>query len=467
MKKVLLIIPPRGEIRDKKQMDSQFPRIGIAYIAAYLRERGHQVKILDAVALGLDAKKITDELKKEDPDFVGLGPFTEEIFRAYEVCKIAKKINKNIITVFGGPHASAMPKETLKELPLVDYVVCGEGEETFLNLINGKNPAEIKGIAYRNNKNIIINEPACPIENLDDLPYPAWDLYPLNEYKGSLNKNFYRKMNIPNLELPVLSMRGCPGNCNFCYKTYKGLELRDPIKVVNEIEFLINTYGVTDIFFSEGTFFAKTDHGLKICKEIIGRKLNKKISWVAETRVNMVDEESLKLMKEAGCEELYYGIETGDEKILKDSKKGITFDQMIDAVRLTKKAGIKPTCFSIIGHPYETEKSIDKTINLLIKLNSDMMNVAIMMPFPGTEIREMALRGEGNYRLLSNDWSTYTKQQGGPLELVDLPLEKLQKLQSKGYIKYFLRPQKIPYILNHFSFKRIGEIFFDLIKKSF
>jgi len=467
MKKILLIIPPRGETKDVKQMDSQFPRIGIAYIAAYLKKNGHQVKILDAIALNLDIKKIKDELKKETPDFIGLGPFTEEIFRAYKVCEIAKEINKNIITVFGGPHASAMPKETLEEFPLVDYVVCGEGEETFLNLVNGKNPADIKGIAYRNNENIIVNEPACPIENLDDLPYPAWDLYPLNEYRGSLNKNFYRKMDIPNLELPVLSIRGCPGNCNFCYKIYKGLKLRDPIKVVNEIEFLIKTYGATDIFFSEGTFFVKSEHGLKICKELIKRGLNKKISWVAETRVNMVDEESLKLMKEAGCEELYYGIETGDEKILKNSKKGITFDQMISAIKLTKKAGIKPTCFSIIGHPYETEESIYKTINLLIKLNSDMMNMAIMMPFPGTEIREMALRSEGNYRLLSNDWSIYTKQQGGPLELVNLPLKKLQKLQSQGYIKYFLRLKKIPYILNHFSFKRIGEILIDLIKKSF
>ncbi|MBI2053851.1 MAG: B12-binding domain-containing radical SAM protein [Candidatus Staskawiczbacteria bacterium] len=467
MKKILLIIPPKGEIKDIKQMDSQFPRIGIAYIAAYLRENGHQVKILDAIALNLDAEKIKDELKKERPDFIGLGPFTEEIFRAYKVCEMAKEINKDIITVFGGPHASAMPKETLEEFPLVDYVIYGEGEETFLKLVNGETLADINGIAYRNNKNIIVNKPACPIRNLDSLPYPAWDLYPLHKYKGSLNKNFYRKMNILNLELPVLSVRGCPGNCNFCYKIYQGLRLRDPIKVVDEIEFLINTYKVTDIFFSEGTFLAKSEHGLKICKELIGRGLNKKISWVAETRVNIVDEVSLRLMKEAGCEELYYGIETGDEKILKNSKKGITFDQMKNAVKITKKAGIKPTCFSIIGHPYETEESIDKTINLLIKLNSDMMNIAIMMPFPGTEIRKMALNGKGNYRLLSNDWSTYTKQQGGPLELDNLPLTKLQKLQSKGYIKYFLRPQKIPYILSHFSLKKIKEIFIDLIKKAF
>ncbi len=466
MKKVLLVVPPKGEKLDVKQIDSQFPRIGSAYIAAYLREKGHEVKILDTIALELDMPCIEEEIKSFKPDFIGLGPFTEEIFQAYSVCEIAKQVDKNITTVLGGPHASAMPKETLEEFSLVDYAIFGEGEETFAKLVNGEDPSGIKGLTYRNNGNITVNEPACPIEDLDLLPYPAWDLYPLETYKGILTKNFNRKMDIPALELPVLSVRGCPSKCNFCYKVYDGVRFRNPLKVVDEIEFLVNTYGATDIFFAEGTFLAKTEHGSKICNEIINRGLNKKISWVAETRVNAVDEESLKLMKTAGCEELYYGIESGDEQILKNSKKGITFDQMRKAIKLTKKIGIRACCFSIIGHPNETKKTIDKTVKLLMELDADVMNIAIMMPYPGTKIRELAEKGEGNYRLLSNNWAMYTKQQGGPLELTNLPLKELQKLQSQGYIRYFLRPQKIPYILTHFSLKKIWEILSDLVKKA-
>jgi radical SAM superfamily enzyme YgiQ (UPF0313 family) len=465
MKKVLLIIPPKGEIIDVKQLDSQFPRIGISYIAAYLKQNNHEVKILDCIAQNFDYEVIEHKIKNYNPDFIIAGPYTEEVLRAYKVCEIAKKINSEIITVFGGPHVSAIPYETLEEFPLLDFVIYGEGELNTLNLVNRENPENIQGLGYRKDGEVIINPPASQIQDLDTLPYPAWDLYPLNEYRGRLTKNFNRKMNIPKLELPVLSVRGCPSNCNFCFKVYEGLRFRDPVKVVDEIEFLVNTYGVTDIFFAEGTFLAKSEHGTKICQEIIKRGLNKKISWVAETRVNAVDEESLKLLKEAGCEELYFGIESGDEEILKNSKKGITFEQMKKAIKLSKKIGIRACCFSIIGHPNETRESINKTVKLLMELDSDVMNISIMMPFPGTKIRELALKGEGNYRMLSNDWNTYTKQHGGPLELTNISLKELRKLQSQGYIKYFLRIQKIPYILRHFSPRKIIEIFTDLVKK--
>ncbi len=468
MKKILFFTPPPGKIRDVKQLDSRFLRLGTAYIAAYLREKGHQVKVIDALALNLDINRVKEKIKWENPDYIGIGVFTEEIFQAYEVFKAAKEISKDILTVFGGSHPSAMPENTLKEFPLTDFVVYGEGEQTFLRLVNGDSLSDIDGLAYRGESGkIIINKPACPIEDLDSIPYPAWDLFPLEQYKGRLVTNFNRKLNIPVLEIPVLSLRGCPSRCNFCFKVYDGLRFRSPAKVADEIEFMVNTYKATDIFFSEGTFLANSEHGKKICTEIIDRGLNRKISWIAETRVNAVDEESLKLLKKAGCKELCYGIESGDQEILKNSGKGITFEQMKKAVKLTKKVGIRACCFSIIGHPNETRESVNKTINLLLELDSDVMNIAIMMPYPGTKIREMALKGEGNYLLLSNDWNTYTKQEGGPLELVNLSLKDIQKLQSRGYIRYFLKPKRIPYILKHFSPGSIFKITTDLLKKAF
>ena len=467
MKNVLFIIPPESKIKDVKQGGAQFLRTGIAYIASYLRQNSIHVKIFDCRALHQDIDQILKTIEEFHPNFVGLGPYTEEIYEANRICKIIKEKYPGIVTILGGPHVSALPQRTLEEFPAVDLVVHGEGERTVLDIVNGKNIEDIKGLAYRHEGKIVINDPPEVIQDIDSLPYPAWDLFPLDTYRGISTIHLSEKIIDPILEMPVLSSRGCPFKCNFCYKTFPGLRNRDPIKIADEIEFNVNTYGASEIFFVEGTFAAHRAQGEQLCDELIKRGLNKKIKWMAETRVTAVNENLLIKMKEAGCQQINFGVETGDEQILKNSKKGITLEQIINAVELAKKIGFKVSCFFIIGHPFETKKSIRKTYALARKIDPDLMNVGIMIPYPGTQIRDMAEKGEGDYNLVCDDWSEYTKQRGGPLELKTIPLRELRRIQSIEYLKYYLRPKKILFILKHLPIKKIIKIITSLLSAGF
>jgi len=464
-KRVLLVVPPEPELRDLKQSGSTWPRIGLAYVAAYLRDQGVNVRILDCIALGLGHEGVAEAVREFRPQFVGAGPFTEEIYEARGVCRTAKEIDPAIVTVFGGPHASALPERTLREFPDVDVAVCGEGEVSFSKLIQGADPEAIRGIAWRDGDGrVVVNEPAELVENVDSLPFPAWDLFPLDRYRGILTLHLRQKVHRPTLELPILSARGCPFRCTFCYKTYPGLRNRDPVRIVDELQHGMETYGATEFFFVEGTFAANRKQGLRICEEIIDRGLADKIRWIVDTRVNVVSEELLRKMKAAGCVRVEYGVESGDEQILRNSKKGITIPQVKAAVRMARRAGLKVGCYFIIGHPFETRQGIQKTYRLARQLNPDLMNVGIMIPYPGTVVRRMAERGEGNYRLVCDDWSEYTKQRGGPLELTTIPLRELQRIQSREYIKYYLRPSKLWFILKNLPIRKTWQIVKSLLQ---
>tara|TARA_Y100000310_G_scaffold300482_1_gene336178 strand:+ start:84 stop:1502 length:1419 start_codon:yes stop_codon:yes gene_type:complete len=470
MKKVMLFIPPESTIEDAKQIGTKWPRIGSAYVAAYLRGKEAKVSILDCKVIERGMNNIAEAIKRFDPDILASGPFTEEILEAYNVFKLAKELKPEVINVIGGPHATALPEITLREFSLIDLVVYGEAEITMVELAkleSKKDLHKIDGIVYRNGKEIIKNKPRLLIKNIDKLPYPAWDLFPLDAYKGVSSISSLEKTNNPVLELPMVSARGCPFQCNFCFKTFgNGLRIRDPKNVVDELEYNYNKYGISHTVFVEGTFAADRRRGIEICEGIIRKGLHKKIKWFCETRVDRVDEEFLSKIKEAGCEEVDFGVESGDEEILRKSKKGITIPQVKKAVRLAKRVGLKIGCYFIIGHPHETKESIKKTYKLARELNPDILSVGIMIPYPGTEIRRMAKKGEGNYRLVSSDWKEYTKQRGGPLEMKNLSINEIRKIQSRGYMKYYLRPSKILFILKNFPLKKITKIMKSLLKES-
>ena len=463
MTRVLLVVPPEPALKDLKQSGSKWPRVGLGYLAAYLRAHGAEVRVMDCKAEELDHEGAARRIAEFQPHFLGVGPFTEEIEEAYRVCRTAKALDPRTTTVFGGPHASALPERTLRECPELDAVVYGEGEVTLLELVRGVDPALITGLAFQHDGDIVVNEPRRQIEDIDALPYPAWDLFPLEAYRGILTLHLREKINRPALELPILSARGCPYRCTFCYKTYQGLRNRDPIKVIDELEHDMKTFGASEFFFVEGTFAADRAQGMSICDEIVRRGLADKIQWIVETRVNVVTEELLTRMKQAGCRQVEFGVETGDPEILRQTQKGTTLEQVSRAVALTKKVGLKVGCYFIIGHPNETRESIARTYSFARRLDPDLMNVGIMIPYPGTRVRALAEQGAGGYRLLSNDWSEYTKQRGGPLELQDVPLAELQRIQSRQYIAYYLQPRKMWFVLKNLSLRKIGRIVRSLV----
>jgi anaerobic magnesium-protoporphyrin IX monomethyl ester cyclase len=197
------------------------------------------------------------------PDVIRLGPFTEEIHEAYRICRTAKSIDARVTTVFGVPHASALPERTLHECADLDFVVCGEGEATLLDLVERADPAHVQGAAYRRDGEIVVNQSRDQIADADSLPCPAWDLLPLDACRGILTPHLHEKINPPALEPAILSARGRPYRCDFCSKTYRGLRNHDPVKVVDELEYDMRTFGASEFFFVEGTFAAERAQGLR------------------------------------------------------------------------------------------------------------------------------------------------------------------------------------------------------------
>jgi radical SAM superfamily enzyme YgiQ (UPF0313 family) len=424
-------------------------------MAAYLKTNGIQVKILDPAGESVGKAVLT--IKRLDPEIVGIPAFTSEIYDANETARFVKRIKQKVLTVVGGAHASALPKKTLEEFNFFDVVVFGEGEETILDLARGKPLNKILGIGYRDNGELKINKPRPLIKNLDCLPFPAWELFDLNKYRGgSLGTGFKKTGN--QLEIPVEGARGCPFSCNFCFRVNgRTIRFKSPERIVEEIQRAVNKFGATSIFFVEGTFAVNKQEVDRLCDLLIETGLNKQITWSTGGRVNVLDEKLLAKMKKSGCTFLGYGVESGDQQMLNKMGKQITIEQIKKSFNLCRKIGIVAEANFIIGHPFETEEKVLKTIDFAKKLDADYANFAIMVPFPGTQVFEMAKKGVGGLRLLTYDWRLYGKQIGAALESEQLPREKLIKLQNKAYLNFYLTRRRLPFFVKRLTFNRIKE----------
>jgi radical SAM superfamily enzyme YgiQ (UPF0313 family) len=213
--------------------------------------------------------------------------------------------------------------------------------------------------------------------------------------------------------------------------------------VVDEMEWIADTFRAKEIVFSDETFtqnFKRTD---EILEEILARGLERKIRWTAQTRVDRVDYELFMKLKRAGCYKIELGVESGNAEILKAIKKGISLEQVERGVELAKKASLLVGCSFILGHPFETRKTIQDTIDFIVKLNPHHVSVGIMVPYPGTRIYEMAKRGEGNYRLLSSEWKDFIRMAGSGLEMQDIPRHEMERLQMKAYLSFYFKNYRI------------------------
>lgn len=452
MTRILLMVPPSTD-NDITTRGSA-PHIGLAYLAAYLREKDIEVELIDSPIEGITFKDLRKKIRNSKPDVIGITANTMQIFEANKTAKIIKNIDKDLPVIIGGYHATAIPIKTLEEFTYFNYLVYGEGEITTYELIkkleNGKDISKIKGITYRNNDKIKITAPQKQISNLDDLPFPAFDLFPLKKYKPfySFEKN--------TIELPIITGRGCPYNCTFCARPMGNrVRYRSIGNILKEIKRDIDEFGVNQIHFMDETFTLDRKRTLRLCREIIKEKINRKLKWICETRVDKVDKETLRLMSKSGCRNILYGIESGNDKILNIIKKNITTKQSKNAVKLAKEAGINVIANFIIGLPYETKETIMDTINFAVKNDIDFAIFAILTPFPGTEIIEMAKKGEGNLEILTFDWRKYSKQIGGALSLKNLSRRELEHLQMLAYTKFYLRPNKINNLLKITNTKAI------------
>ena len=449
--KIVFVRPPF--LSEKKSFIHQpqiIPHLGIAYMTAILKREKYEVHIIDAIAERLSKPTLLNKITEIRPDVVGLTASTQQIYDAAEIAKDVKKISSEITTVIGGYHASALPEQTLKEFNSFDYLVYGEGELTLPELLkaiannNSSTLRDIKGIAYRIVDKIVVNPPR-PYLDVNSLPMPDFDGFNLALYKpAALDPNihtFFRKHKYK--ELPVMTSRGCPYHCIFCFRLQgSNVRYRSIKSVVDEIKRDIEVYHVNLIAFLDETFTVNMKRTEALCDELIKSGLNKEVKWGCETRCNLVNEALLKKMKQAGCSYIGYGIESGEQKILDRATKGLKIEEIKNAVKWTKQAGIRVFANFIIGLPYDTVDSINKTIEFAMDIDPDVVTFAILTPFPGTDLIDMAKKGEGGLKIISYDWRDYQKQVGRTLELSQVNRKMLERLQRKGYIRFCIRPKR-------------------------
>jgi len=442
--RILLINPVYELYGGLKGMGGSAPPLGLAYIAAYARERKKDIdiSILDTEALKLKLEEVKKRIIEIKPQVVGITSTTPCFHYALKIAELTKNISRKIKVVMGGAHPSALPRDTIKDVN-VDYIVKGEGEITFFELIEAleglRNFEDILGLVYKENNEIKENPPRPLIEDLDRLPYPARDLLPNHLYGPPPTKKVstYKPTSIT-------SGRGCPFRCYFCCarvvwtRRYRG---RDPKKFVNEIEHCINRYNMREFSFTDELFTADYKRALDVCNEIIKRKL--KIAWVCSSRAGLVTLELLDKMKKAGCREISFGIESGDQDILDSIHKDIVLNDVRKSIKLVKKAGIKTHGSFIIGNIGETPKTVRETIEFAKELNLDVAAFFVASPYPGTDLYDEAIKKD----LIRKDWEW---KDFSPLSN-NLPLLNLPSLSPRMTLglhrqalkEYYWRPRYI------------------------
>jgi anaerobic magnesium-protoporphyrin IX monomethyl ester cyclase len=423
MRIALVQPPPRSEF-DRHW--ARFPGLGIAYVASSLRAAGHEVELLDGKLAHLTVDEIVTSVRDGQPDLVGITCMTVEYPRAVEIARRVKRDRADVPIVVGGAHVNAVGRQALDEGEAFDYACVGEGEHLACELAEAleqhADPTGMPGLVSRRDGEIVDAAPRPPPSDYDALPFPAWDLF------GPVDT------------LPLITHRGCPFQCVFCgHNSGFKPRYRTPENVLEEVEEILERYRPERIRIEDETFGLHMGRTKAILEGIISSGLHQRVRFSAQTRVDRIDEEFMRLLKTANFETLELGVESGNPELLKAIKKGITLDQVERAVALAKANGLRVWCKFILGHPNETHKTIRDTIDFIAKINPHQLSVSLMTPFPGTPIHEMALRGEGGYRLLSGGWEDFDKYSSGVLELETVSLGRLKRYQIACYANLYLR----------------------------
>ncbi|MAF42779.1 MAG: B12-binding domain-containing radical SAM protein [Parcubacteria group bacterium] len=459
---ILFINPPwykkSGNIW--KSVSACLPPFGLALLAAISREKGFSVSILDFNALQVGLDKFEEHLPDSPPKFIGITATTLLINNALEISKIVRKKYPNTKIIFGGVHTTVMPREILAKKE-VDYIVMREGENSLIELLSGKNPEEINGIGFKRDGKLIINEPQPIIPDLNIFPFLAYDILPVNKYYSAAGS--YKR----EPSFGMITSRGCPGRCTFCNGDLFGARIRFKTaeKMVEEIKLLQEKHGIKDIVFYDDTFTSNRNRVKEFCNLILENKMD--LTWSCFSRVDTVDLETLKIMKEAGCHQVMYGIESGDAEILKNIQKRISLEKVEETIAATKKAGIDTRLAFMIGNPGETEETIQKTIKYAIFLDPDLAIFNITTPYPGTQMFAWA---ESNNLLMHKNWEDYNFSMP-VMKLPTISSEKVLYYYKKAYQQFYMRPfyilKRLMKIRSFNDLKRNFRPFIGLINFSF
>lgn len=429
--KVTFLNPPQTNSK-YKFLGVVAPSLGIGYMSAVLEQNNIDVDVLDASALELTYDEIGEEILKRNPDIVSISALTPTIGVALDSADKIKQVKPNTIIVLGGYHPTFEFQSVLEE-ESVDVVVRGEGEYTLLELVqtieNNGDLKKVQGLAFHDKiDNSLVVTPDRPIiENLDELPFPAFHLFPMEKY---------RILNITTNVATIITTRGCPMQCSFCSSAAlhgHKLRRRSVENVVDEVEMRLKEQNIDTIAFMDDTFTLNKRFVREYCSEIKRRGL--KFWWGCTSRVDTLDEELLQTMKDAGCITIFMGVESADQQMLEKMNKNITVTKTENAFKLARKVGIRTIASCVIGMPEDTHKSINQTIDFVKKLNPNYALFSLATPYPGTRFYNETFKKN---LIKIKDWSKFTLIDP-VLETIDCSSQELRKIQKKAFLKFYLR----------------------------
>ncbi len=427
---------------------TKYPPIGLGYLASVLRKNGFSVQILDYDFEFRDKNQFRERIKELRPDLVGIHGLSFYVPPCFEIAGIVKKINPDCHVTIGGPHANGLPEHCLSSRD-VDSVVIGEGEKTILELAqalgNGRDFSAIKGLGFRTNTGIRINPAREMIQDVDSIPYPAFDLFCLEKYYDHPDPHGM----VPRHRryMPVLTSRGCPFQCIYCHQTLgKGFRPRSPENIIGEMELLYHQYQIREFHIEDDVFNLKMDRAKQILELMIRKKMKVSVQLPNGIRIDCVDKELAFLLKKAGVFMTAVGVESGSPEILKAMKKGLNPEKIEKGIEILKRQGILVWGYFMLGFPGETRAQMEETIKLACRLPLHFVSFSIVTPFPGTELFE-AIRGRIDITKYFSIRLNYSNPQ---VQLSEVPASQMGEIKRQA-LRRFYSPRRILRIASHIA----------------
>ncbi|MFQ5834936.1 MAG: B12-binding domain-containing radical SAM protein [bacterium] len=444
---VLLVEPPAvtdmGSLRvlgsiGTFKAEMAWPPLDLMIISGLLKEHKITSAIYDANTIRATFTDLTKKIQEEDPKMVVFTTSTTSIMHDIKVAKVVKEVSGDILTIAIGTHVMALPEETLRESTYLDVCVYSEPELPVLDIIKGGYKLkEVQGIAYRRGDDIIKNAPHTLCQNMDDFGFPSHDKVPLELYRDPLMRR--SPMTI------TYGQRGCINRCIYCCSTFYGpLRHRTIDHLVGELKW-IEELGIKEIKFFDMGF----TNNLKWTEKLLDRMKTEGIDliWTCSARADRLPDEVLAKMKEAGCHTISIGGESGDPTILKNIRKNVTPDMVKGAVERTRKAGISPMVYFMMGLPGETRETAQRTIDFAKGLDPDIITFGVATPHPGTEFYDYIKK---NNHFENYDWSQYDPNKKPVFSYPGFSSNDIYETMRHGYRSFYLRPSYI--------FRRMGGI---------
>jgi anaerobic magnesium-protoporphyrin IX monomethyl ester cyclase len=416
------------------------PCLASTILGSITRRAGFQTYIIDAAAEGLIETEVLSRLEEMGPDLIG---FTTTTLTTLPAERLAQKIKEgwpDIQIGIGGPHATAIPEETIRRCPHFDFAAIHEGDETILDILHTMEEgnhdfSSIAGIVCRNQDGEIVKTaPRPPFTDLDSLPFPAWDLLP--GFPHAYSPGFFKVAQVPSTSF--VSSRGCPFTCSFCDTSVFGQKIRSHSAdyMVELFAYLYGRFGIRDVTFEDDTFMVYRKNVEAFCDLLLKRGLG--MTWACNSRVNLAKPDLLKTMKDAGCWHISYGIESGSQDILDHEDKKLKLSQIHEGIEHTRKAGIAAKGFFIVGHPRETQETLEATYRLTQDVPFSDISVTCMTPFPGSPLSKVA----HEYGAFEDDWTKMNL-----LTPVFIPsgltADDIQFWQKKILRAFYFRPKTV------------------------